>query len=753
MHADRPIRDTDHDKLGFSPVAQHLAQVILDQSATDGLVFGIEGKWGSGKSTLINLAIGTLRQASPAPEIIEYSPWLVGSRDDLLGHLFDELANAATKIDPIEPEDSLDLSWRESLVKKVRGDGHVRLRRKEQLKTKLSGKLKAFGAVAGGLSKAIKASAAIGVPYTDAASAMADQAGETARSLFSSSSLVKRKAEIVEALKLLSRRIVVFVDDLDRLEPREASEVLRLIRAVADFPNVIYVLSYDVDVVSKTLQKAVQVDDGHAFLEKIVQVSFRVPRPEAFDLRRWFHDEVRQLFAAELSDAANLQRPTLQRLAHAIDIQGGRYLETPRDVVRALNSLRLHALPVRRNIDVADMVWLQLVRIGNREFYEWIEEYLTEASAIYRGARVADEAARQSGVRLQEILEGEHLDVDRARIELSLILPGVARGLGNQQDPNRVFNRLGRDIFNRFINERRLGSPEHYRFYFAFAQPAGALGDDQVDLFLRLVRDDQEAAIALIRNLATQERPQGGVMAELMIERLIAAVDRIAAEAVPGIISALSEILDDVALSSRDGDWGQHRAWPSAEHLVTQLLRKTRDHPVRAECLNRLFETGRAIGWQTSILRSEIFAHGHYGDRAQPEQERILTPDEFTRALASMLRRYGQMPARQLFSTPNLVSLLYGWKQGAQNDDAKDRVEANTRTDEELLFFLSRARGWTSINGGIQHPLKREDIANFLDYDAAVRRVQAIADSPQTQEEQRRLASEIVLAFQQGQRD
>ena len=47
MDADRPIKIAAEDRLGFAPVARHLAQVILDQSARDGLVFGIEGEWGS----------------------------------------------------------------------------------------------------------------------------------------------------------------------------------------------------------------------------------------------------------------------------------------------------------------------------------------------------------------------------------------------------------------------------------------------------------------------------------------------------------------------------------------------------------------------------------------------------------------------------------------------------------------------------------------------------------------------------------
>jgi hypothetical protein len=100
-----------------------------------------------------------------------------------------------------------------------------------------------------------------------------------------------------------------------------------------------------------------------------------------------------------------------------------------------------------------------------------------------------------------------------------------------------------------------------------------------------------------------------------------------------------------------------------------------------------------------------------------------------------------------------LVSLLYGWKQAAGNDDARQWVEANTRTNEDLLAFLSRARGWSSTGEGIQYPLKRQDLSNFLDYDTAVRRVEAIADDARAPSEQRRLAAELLVAFGQGQRD
>lgn len=754
LDGDRPIKRIEDDRLGFAPIAKQLSQSILDQAAKDGLVFGVEGRWGSGKSTLINLTIASLKEATNSPEIIEFSPWLVGSRDDLLQYLFDELATAASRICPGEVETVETVTCFERIKEKVLGDKHAQLRRKQIVKeSQVAKKLRAFGSLSGGLSKTLKAASAAGVPFADVIGTGIEKFGEAAGSVFSSTSLSKRKAELVEALKLMPRRIVVFVDDLDRLEPHEASEVLRLIRAVADFPNVIYVMSYDLEVVAQTLQKAIQVDDGKAYLEKIVQVSFKVPRPEAFDLRRWFQDEVRTLFGPEIDPSGQNQSPSAFRLGRVIDSLGGRYLDTPRDIIRALNALRLHAVPVRTLIDLADMVWLQLVRIGNPTLYDWVEQYLTETSAVYGGAQITVNAAERMGRRLNEILSTEGVDVESTRYDMGRMLPGINRGFAAENaHADHVFHDLRRENFAEFIVLRRLASPEHYRYYFAFVLPGGSLRDDEVHAFIALAEHDVPAAVARFTELAAQSRPQGGVMAELLIDRLTAAHEMVPADAVAGIFASLSATLDGVALSSRDGDFGQHRVWGAAERLVTKLL--SRVGPARRDaCLQNLFVTGASIGWQTSMLRSEIFAHGHYGNSPVPEEQRLLTTAEFERIRTVMLGRYASIPPLELREVPNLISLLYGWEQAAGNDDAKNWARANTQSDVDLLAMLARSRGWTSGSYGVQYPLKRRDIGHFIDYDAALQRVRDIAERSDANANHRGLAVELLEAFAQGDQD
>jgi predicted KAP-like P-loop ATPase len=744
MDGDRPVERPEDDRLGFAPIARHLAKAISDLPATEGFVFGIEGKWGSGKTTLINLTIAELTTNDEAkPEMVSFAPWLVGTRDGLLQALFDELAAAAIKIDPIDTAlsaSSFVQRWTRTLY-----DSHWKLRQKEKLRNALAGKLKTFGNVVGSFGKVASIAAAAGMPMSGVVAGAAARTSETANQFLTNASVTKRKSELVNALKVLSRRIVVFIDDLDRLEPRDVSEILRLIRAVADFPNVIYVLSYDPEVVAHALSKSLGLDSGETFLEKMVQVSFQVPRPEEFDLRRWFWSEVEKLFDFELGEAGEKRKPLEQRLSKTIDVQGGRYLQTARDVVRVLNALRLRGLPVRELVDIPDMVWLQLVRIGNPKLYKWTEEYLTGVAAVSQGASMTEGGKRSMAKRIEQLVaEGD--DPGGFFLDIAEYVPGLDAGLDGSE---RHLFKLNDSSMHRIISEKRLGSPEHYRYYFAFSLPAGSLADAQVEAFIELAETKPADALDMFRALVREVRPQGGTKADVLIDRLVIWSNRVHKEAIPGIFTTFAKTMDEIAQTTPAGDFGEHYAWRTAKSAVKLLLKRTAGE-LRAKCLSILFERGGALGWLTDILRTEIFSQGFYGDHPDPVGDRTLSVEEFHDVLNIMLNRYRETRPAELMQVPQFLSLLYAWKQGGGDGEVEKWVSAQTARNAGLLSFLSRVRSWRASSGaGIQYPLKRRDLENFLDFDAALKRLETISSSTEASEPDRRLAHELLIAAKQ----
>lgn len=100
--ADRPLdpQNGDVDRLGFGPLGSRLARAIVSEASAEGLVIGVEGAWGSGKSSLIALAKQALTAMPDGerPELVEFRPWLIGNRDALLAALFVDLKKAVDQI-------------------------------------------------------------------------------------------------------------------------------------------------------------------------------------------------------------------------------------------------------------------------------------------------------------------------------------------------------------------------------------------------------------------------------------------------------------------------------------------------------------------------------------------------------------------------------------------------------------------------------------------------------------------------------
>ncbi len=211
-------------------------------------MIGLTGPWGSGKTSVLNLLEESLGSEAI---VVWFEPWLFSDADQLVTRFFDELSA------------------------QLKGDGTKRRLRK------LGARLADYGAA-----------------LSPAASVVLGPAGEIAAApkrlanlQTASASAVRR--EIRATLREHPQRIVVLIDDLDRLDPHEVGEVLRLVKLVADLPGVVHVLSHDRSRVERAL-KTLGIDDGNAYLQKIVQASMGVPPIPRDQLRAMSMDWLQQ---------------------------------------------------------------------------------------------------------------------------------------------------------------------------------------------------------------------------------------------------------------------------------------------------------------------------------------------------------------------------------------------------------------------------------------------------------------------------
>ena len=743
--ADRPIKGISNDQLGFRIPAKHVANAILEFASPEGFVLGLEGEWGTGKSSFINLISQHFEESDNPPEIVQFSPWLISSREALLIELFQEIALAAEKIDDSHSQTKTEepKNWKFWEKQSVQD--------KNKLKSSLS-KYSKHLALAG---KVATLAGDLGLPGGGLAGRALEGSSKVGADIIDEPPLEKQKEQIKTELRKLPRQIVVFVDDLDRLEPQEAGEVVRLVRAVADFPNIIYVLCYSRRILTDSLNKAFQLEEGDDYIDKIVQVSFSVPKPEDFALRRMFRKELSKIFP---NINQSLTHPTrenaMQRMGNAIDIQGGDTLKSPRDVVRTLNAMRLYAGPVIDHIDLADMAWLQLIRIRNRKLYEWIESYVNNIGAIVNEKGQLKEAAKKRSCdELIELIKEEGRDVDDTLYHMNFFLPGLKKEYKNKPGGGTsdwvVYADLNDDSLAQHIAEMRLGSPKHFRYYFAFTKPKNAVSDSDYSTFVSLLNESKSESISQFSVFCETRMDSGTVLAESYMNRIRTIdLETFSIAQSKNIISCLAESMDIAALVTGRGDWGRYWIWNDAKKLFNDAF-KAIPQAIRGNVLKSMFLSGTAIGWLSVVLRNETFDHGRQGDSPKHEEERLMTSDQLDSITDLYLNRLKVIKPEDIIEIPNFSNAMYAWLQGSAEGKKEIRkwLAGYIKTDIGLLKFLNSMRGWTA-SSIVYYPLRKNSIEDFVDYKEARNRVEKIADNGEHPDGE--FAKEILLAFEQG---
>ncbi|KMJ54367.1 hypothetical protein ACG97_03155 [Vogesella sp. EB] len=341
------------DLLGFTPHAQRLAATIL-QGLPEGqsFVIGIEGEWGEGKSSFIHF----LKQAFPQgetdplrPTLVEFNPWWFEGSDQLLRHFFDELLG--------------QVDWSHRLRDSVRT------------------KLNSLGRAGVRIGKALQA-CSIGCvePATIAAVAAFGKSIETGAGVMHSSgqpkSFHRLRGDAANALKTLQFKTIVFIDDLDRLPASEICELFRVIKAVADLPNIVYVIAYDRAIVASALDE-VHKGRGEAYLEKIIQLPYRLPTPKHSDRLR-YHTKL--LGCSPLLKGIVCSDDLEVKLA--LSFVTDAFLPKPRDVKRLLASLLTSRnVPLEIRMDPLDFVFLEALRLKDRNLWQQLVEGWLDCSS------------------------------------------------------------------------------------------------------------------------------------------------------------------------------------------------------------------------------------------------------------------------------------------------------------------------------------------------------------------------------------
>ncbi|WP_330301538.1 MULTISPECIES: P-loop NTPase fold protein [unclassified Streptomyces] len=525
LNGDEPIDDASQDLLQRTDLADAFAAEIRRTSAKHGAVVALTGKWGSGKTSLANLTCSALDTVNDV-QVVKFNPWFFSGTDQLIRFFFDELA--------------------------------AQLRDGRRLKDKLKSAGRTVAERLGKYSAALSP-----LKFVPGASAVLDGAGAvatgTSKLLGEEQGTVhEQRAQLTELLGALPGRIVVFIDDIDRLSQQEIRDLFRLVRLTGSFPNIVYVLCFDREVVEAALtDEAVR---GATYLEKIVKMSMEVPPLPSQALS--------PVIAKGLTEALDGIESGPFHAARWPDVLVQVILpmfSTIRDVKRYLASVPLTVRSLGLEVNLVDVLALEALRVRYPAAHAMLHtatDLLTPAKTMYRPG--TDRPTREKAF----VEEFTGLLNGHAQPVIRLLFPAADRIFGGQN--------YGSDWIPTWERDRRVACSTVLDFYLHRQLPAGrapAAFTDQV--------------VACIGNESMLDEALGQVPDALLddtLKRLVPHCRDVPEETVLPTAAALVRQLPRIRLGSSGmyslgGEWA---VLSPVSVLLRNLSSDVADHTVRS---------------------------------------------------------------------------------------------------------------------------------------------------------------------------
>ena len=434
--ADHPIQRRAQDELGRCSFADSIAREIVSVPTQHSFTVAVTGEWGSGKTSVLNMVIETIESIDRRTAVLHFNPWLFGGAQDLVARFFGELSA------------------------QLRRDRFTRLK-------DVATALLLLGQHLASISPE---------PTTNFIGKASKLVGRGPRP----PSLIEVRDDLGQALSSADSRIVVVVDDIDRLQSGEIREVIRLVRLTADLPNVTFLLAFDRRRVAASLSEHEM--DGQSYLDKIVQRTYQLPAIRDAVLRDVFFAGLEELIKTR--DVSELDRETWARVFYELVKP---LLGTLRDVKRYLYSLPVTLDAVKAEVALADVLGLEALRILRPTLFEDLRshtEYLVH-SDVSSGLWVSPEEHRKKArVKLSGMLDRAAGEGALLRAAFEILFPATQEFLGG--------GTYDSSFAGSWRRHRRVASSEVFRIYLEAGLGDSALSSAAIqDLFAALT--DEEA--------------------------------------------------------------------------------------------------------------------------------------------------------------------------------------------------------------------------------------------------------------------
>lgn len=375
QYHDKPIKSIDDSLFESHTIfAEQTAKMFLNWKSDSSLVTALYGEWGSGKTSISNMIVEKLETANQHIQcenekaiIIRYNPWEFASQDTIIQSFY---TSASDQLD----KKGADAKKLAELLMKVQKGAQKTHSLIEIIKSKTASIL-SIGSIFLGLiglslyQEIVSKWVVLAFIVLGGAPIFIDKFLEVYFDFFPHRQKKPQelKKEIENLLHQRKAPLLIILDDVDRLSPHQLKTVIQLVKVNTDFPNTIFFLLYQKDIVERMLTERGVI--GSEYMKKIIQIPLSTP----YEVR----DEIREYLLSNLP--VKISSGSEARFYDALDNIIFMEIKTLRDAKRFIISLSFYKAFYENNeglleIDLVDFIVMEFLKVFKPALYVLIAD-------------------------------------------------------------------------------------------------------------------------------------------------------------------------------------------------------------------------------------------------------------------------------------------------------------------------------------------------------------------------------------------
>lgn len=680
FNTEKPIKSHSDDLLGYYKVAKELSNKVVNYSEEDSLTIGILGEWGSGKTSFINLALEEMKDQKDFI-IVKFNPWIISTRKQLISDFFTLLS------DEIGREDN----------KKC-------LREIGQSLNKLSKVFKPMSLIP---------SLSLVVPQlekiTESVGGVLELCGSE-----DNINLDQIKDELDEKLIESNKKIIIVIDDIDRLVDKEIKEIFQLVRSIADFKNTIYLLSYDTKIVSKALD-TLQHERGEKYLEKIIQIPLCLPYVNK--------SEIDKIFLQRLDTVLDISEEEFDRDYFSELYNNGLSgnFHNLRELSRFFNVLIFGITLAKEELNIYDYVAITLLKVLEPELYNYIQSHKENFTGTKFGNKYGfykKEMKEKTKIDLDKLLnKTKKMSKKNAQNLIKTLFPKIESIYSNKS--------YGDDFIPMWNKKRRVVSYEYFESYFKLSFPENEIKKIELENIKNFSSREELKRLFMMNNSKKLK----------FLDRILEIADEIKEDNIVIFLQVILSLTDNL---KNEGPIGIFSSLNDPKYKVTRIffkVIKNIDLSNRFKIVKDVFQDERC-SLETLFSILDILKKGLVQDDTSYHYE--ITVEEINELLHLLTTRIIDR-SKNLDKIPkNFLEILYSMKRLGKLEEAKDLFENYVKKPTSLISLLNSfisvsitETGYTVIENKY---IKKSSIDDFFDYNNLIKIVEEQIKNPTKEE-------------------